>query len=596
MFTKGKKGDYVNKQELDVLMAIANGARANQRELAEQCRMSLGSVNKTIKQLQEKGYIAADLKMLDKGRQIICDGTQKKNAIILAAGYGMRMVPINMETPKGLLEIHGEPMIERQIRYLQEIGIAEIYVVVGFMKERYAYLMDRFGVRLIVNTEFSNKNNLHSLALASKHIENTYIVPCDVWCESNPFHRYELYSWYMVGEQPHEDSWVRVNRKNELVQVDDEISGNEMIGIAYVEGKIAQILAGRLQELDKNKKYNKSFWETALFDNKKMLPWAKVVSDREAVEITAYEQLREIDSSSNQLKSDAIEVIKECLAVHAEEIKQITVLKKGMTNRSFRFFCKGETYIMRIPGEGMEQLIDRKQEYDVYQRIKDQHICDDLMYINPDNGYKITKYLENARVCDPEDISDVIKCMDKLRHVHNLNLQVDHVFDVFEKINFYESLWDGKTSDFRDYLTTKENVFRLKQYIDQCDKHWVLTHIDAVPDNFLFIDTTDGQEIRLIDWEYAGMQDACLDVAMFAIYSMYDREQVEQLIDAYYVEGCTKAERLKTYCYIAAAGLLWSNWCEYKRQKGVEFGEYSLRQYQYAKEYYKLFMEEKEHA
>lgn len=52
------------------------------------------------------------------------------------------------------------------------------------------------------------------------------------------------------------------------------------------------------------------------------------------------------------------------------------------------------------------------------------------------------------------------------------------------------------------------------------------------------------------------------------------------------------ATRIKIYCYIAACGLLWSNWCEYKRNLGVEFGEYSLRQYRYAKDYYRIVQDE----
>ena len=117
----------------------------------------------------------------------------------------------------------------------------------------------------------------------------------------------------------------------------------------------------------------------------------------------------------------------------------------------------------------------------------------------------------------------------------------------------------------------------------------VLTHIDAVPDNFLFVKRDDGsEEIRLIDWEYAGMQDPHVDIAMFCIYALYDRRQVDETIAAYFPDGCSEAVRLKIYCYIAACGLLWSNWCEYKWTLGVEFGEYSLRQYRYAKEYYRI--------
>lgn len=100
------------------------------------------------------------------------------------------------------------------------------------------------------------------------------------------------------------------------------------------------------------------------------------------------------------------------------------------------------------------------------------------------------------------------------------------------------------------------------------------------------------EEIRLIDWEYAGMQDPHVDVAMFCIYSLYNKRQVDQLIAAYFTEGCSDEIRIKIYCYIAACGLLWSNWCEYKRNLGVEFGEYSLRQYRYAKDYYRIVQEE----
>jgi len=110
----------------------------------------------------------------------------------------------------------------------------------------------------------------------------------------------------------------------------------------------------------------------------------------------------------------------------------------------------------------------------------------------------------------------------------------------------------------------------LKSYIDAQPKSIQLCHIDAVPDNFLFVTGKDGsEEIKLTDWEYAGMQDPHLDVAMFIIYAMYDRDSAEKLIDLYFSDGCDKATRLKIYCYIAVSGLVWSNWCEFKRHCGV---------------------------
>ena len=120
-------------------------------------------------------------------------------------------------------------------------------------------------------------------------------------------------------------------------------------------------------------------------------------------------------------------------------------------------------------------------------------------------------------------------------------------------------------------------------------KEIVLAHIDSVPDNFLF---TKDDEVKLIDWEYAGMQDPHVDIAMFAVYSFYDKKQIDALMEMYFGGNTEDAIRIKIYCYIAVCGLLWSNWSEYKRQMGVDFGEYSVRQYRYAKEFYDVAKEE----
>lgn len=581
----------MNKQESDILNALLLEPFINQRILAEVSGHSLGVVNRSLKELIKAGYLNEAICPTAKAVSEYKNKTPKR-AIILAAGFGMRMVPINTEMPKGLLEVNGEPLIERIIKQLHEVGIQEIYVVVGFMKEKYEYLMDEYGVELVVNPDYATKNNLHSLRLAKEHLENAYIVPCDIWCDRNPFHRHELYSWYMVSDLVENESNVRVNRKMELVTVPENVGGNAMVGISYLIKEDADTVSNRIEELCKKPQYDGSFWEEALYKKDRMIVAARVVHSADVVEINTYEQLREIDSDSNQLKTDAIRLICKALCAKPEEVTDITVLKKGMTNRSFLFTCKGKKYIMRIPGEGTDQLINRRQEAAVYHAIADKSICDDIAYINPENGYKITEFLEGARVCDPTDYEDVKKCMNRLRGFHALKLKVAHEFDIFGQMEFYESLWDGTPSVYKDYEKTKANVWSLKPYIDAHAGEKILTHIDAVPDNFLFVQKNGKEEIRLIDWEYAGMQDPHVDIAMFCIYSLYNKRQVDRLIAAYFTDGCDDATRIKIYCYIAACGLLWSNWCEYKRNLGVEFGEYSLRQYRYAKDYYRIVQDE----
>ena len=576
----------MNRQESDILYALNLEPYINQRILSESCGHSLGVVNRSIKNLIKEGYLDTEIRLTDKAK-FEFQKRAPRNAVILAAGFGMRMVPINTETPKGLLEVNGEPLIERAIRQLHEAGIMEIYVVVGFMKEKYEYLIDKYGVRLVVNPEYSTKNNLYSIKLILSHLSNTYIVPCDIWCRNNPYRKNELYSWYMVSDLVDNESTVRVNRKRELVCVPQFAGGNEMIGISYLLEEQAALVRKRIEDLCKDEKNKDAFWEEALYEKDRMIVCARVLHSDDVVEINTYEQLRELDSDSKQLQSNALSEIEKTLNAAPEEIVDIRVLKKGMTNRSFLFTCKDKKYIMRIPGEGTDQLINRKEEAEVYRVISGRGICDDVVYINPENGYKITEFLEDSRVCDPLNEDDLKQCMKKLREFHALKLKVRHEFDIFGQIEFYERLWNGQASVYRDYAETKKNVLSLKKYIDGCAKEKVLTHIDAVPDNFLFT----RNEVRLIDWEYAGMQDPHVDIAMFCIYALYDRQQIERLIDIYFEGACPDNVRIKIYCYIAACGLLWSNWCEYKLQLGVEFGEYSLRQYRYAKEYYHIVQE-----
>lgn len=583
----------MNIQESDILKTIYKEPFVSQRILAESSGHSLGVVNRSLKYLTGHGYISNDMRLTSKGIEEI-EKNRPANAIILAAGVGMRMVPINAMTPKGLLAVKGEPLVERLIRQLHEVNVTDITIVVGFMKERFDHLIDKYGVKLVVNTDYADKNNLHSLALAAGGISNTYIVPCDVWAAHNPFSLTEMYSWYMVSDAADIRSDVRVNRKMELVSIPENSSGNAMIGIAYILAGDAQEIRDKIKEMASGAGHDDDFWEAALYSGGKMSLAAKVVPASDVSEIDTYEQLRKLDGDSDHLRSDALDTIAGVLSCTTKEIRDITVLKKGMTNRSFLFTLRDRKYIMRIPGEGTDRLINRRQEAEVYKAIKGYGFCDDPVYIDPVNGYKITEYLEGVRVCDAASEEDLCRCMEKLKEMHSRKLQVGHEFDIFGQILFYEKLWNGIPSAYGDYDKTKQNVFSLKGYIEEQPKDRCLTHIDAVPDNFLFYQTEGGEKLQLTDWEYSGMQDPHVDLAMFSIYSYFDKKQIDRLMDIYF--GCEPPHmiRAKIYCYVAACGLLWSNWTEYKSTLGVEFGEYGLKQYRYAKDFYAYAREEME--
>ncbi len=290
-----------------------------------------------------------------------------------------------------------------------------------------------------------------------------------------------------------------------------------------------------------------------------------------------------------QINKEFLSIAADALGIAPEGISDIVMLKKGMTNKSFKFSADGQEYIMRVPGEGTDRLINRKHEADVYKAIAGLGLCDTPVFFDAQNGFKITKYLHSVRSCDSKSFMDLVLCMEKLRDFHRLHIVVPHEFDIISQINFYEKLWKGWPSSFPDYQVTKDHALSLTSFIDEQSKDCCLTHIDAVPDNFLFYKDFDGKEkLQLTDWEYSGMQDPHVDIAMFCIYSLYSKNEIDNLIDIYFENNCSLQTRIKIYCYISQCGLLWSNWCEYKKRLGVEFGEYSKWQYRYAKEYYMI--------
>ena len=575
-----KKRDYV------VLSTVVRGHCANRREVAAQTGYSLGLVSASLKYLMQEGYLDEDYFLTPKTIEMFRRNAPRQ-AIILAAGPGRRMVPIN-STPKALMTIGGESLVERLINQLHRTGIYNIAVVVGYQKEQFQYLTGLYNVELIENPQWAKGDSLCSLACAAHLMQNCYIINGDVWCGESPFSRSEYSSWYAVRSYYDGESILRATRDMELVHA-PEGGGNAMCGIAYLCGGDAEMARENVKRLCAHPDHQNDSWESALIGpSGRLAGYANVITNMLVMPVNTYEDLRLLDSESKHLESRRMALISEVFHVSPGEITNIHALSSGMTNHLMHFFCKGKEYLMRSPGEGTQKLVSRQKEYAVYKALSGARmdITDKVIYLNPDSGYKITEFWKDARACDPENPREVAACMRHLRRFHDQRLKVDFRFDLREQLDYYEDLRQD-SMPFADYQETRRHIDRLLDRIDTYPKEDCLSHIDSVYDNFLLVRQEDGgEQVRLIDWEYAGMSDPHLDIAMFCIYAYYDKNQIDQTIDVYFDGQCPQSVREKIYCYVAAAGLLWTNWCEYKGRMGVKYGAYEMRQYQYAKEFY----------
>lgn len=595
-----------------------------QRELAKKMNISLGTANGLVKQCLDSGLIetAEDghYTLLRKGEELL-EQFRVDGALIIAAGFGSRFVPLTFETPKGLLEVFGERMIERQIKQLHEVGIHDITIVVGYLKEKFDYLIDKYDVKLLYNNEYSAKNTLTTLYHARKVLKgrNMYLLSSDNWMRENMFHTFECGAWYSAVHTDGDTSeWcLNLNKKN-LIQNVHPGGHNSwyMYGPVFMSAQWLDQYLPVLEAYYHLPGTEPFYWEHVykeLLDGtavkrladagiqqingtpvQKLEPrlfdmYANLQSSTNVYEFENLEELRLFDTRY-QTRSDnqALELVAQVFDIPESDIHDIRCLKAGMTNKSFLFQVNGKHYICRIPGPGTELLINRKEEKSVYDAVKPLNITEHIIYFNGDTGYKISEYYENARNADSASWDDMKICMNTIKLLHNSSLTVSHKFDIRERIQFYENLcFTHNGIPFEDYHEVHGWMIGLLDRLDALNRPQRLAHVDANVDNFLFL--PDGS-IRLIDWEYAGMCDPLIDISMAAIYSYYNEADVDRLIETYFDRVPSDEERLVVYSYIALGGFLWSLWAVYKSAIGEEFGEYTLIMYRYAKTYYRKIL------
>ena len=589
------------KNIFELVYLIYEGKLVTQREFADRMFLSLGKINSLLKEVVSEGYVIDDkvYTVTEKGLDLLTSH-KVDNAIIMAAGFGSRFVPMTYETPKGLLEVHGEVMVERQIKQLHEAGITDISIVVGYLKEKFEYLTDLYNVKLIYNPEYSEKNNISSLYYAKAEMKNTYILTSDIYMENNLYREYENTSFYAAEYfEEDTDEWAVTVNKDNLITTINPSGGENTWGMydpVFFTNDFSKKMVKYIDDIYDDKSCAQYYWEDVYLNNIDTLDmYIRKYPKGSILEFESLEELRNYDKSYLKFsRSEILEVIKSVFDVELSDIVRLRTLKEGMTNDSFLFEVKGKKYVFRNPGKGTENLINRQQEAHVYDVIKPLHISDDVIYLNPDKGYKITTFVPNSRTIDPNNVEEVDLALEKLRVLHGSGLKTKHRFDIEERIEFYHKICiDSNAILFKDFDDVYDHIKEVINVLKSIPREDVLCHIDSVDMNFLLANN----EITVLDWEYAGMADPLIDIAMFVAYSNKQDDEIVDLLDRYLERKHTEEELLIVQAYVSLAGFLWALWTQYKQACGEDFGTYGMEQHQYGRKYSSIVLDKvKDHA
>lgn len=577
----------MDQKQFELLYYIKENQIQSIPLMAKYLDLSQYMVSKMKKQLLDKGYI--DKKAITKDGIKALKPYKVDNAIIMAAGMSSRFVPLSLEKPKGLLTVKGEILIERQIEQLIAAGIKNIIIVLGYKKEMFYYLKDKYPfITLVINDEYNIKNNTNSLYLVRNYLKNSYICSSDDYFCENVFKDYVFTSYYSsiyVDEKTNE--WYMEKGQNEAIKkiyLSGE-NGYIMLGHVYYNNDFSKKMKFFLEANNQSHVYDSCLWEQILKEHLNEFPPMQIKEYNQNIiyEFDSLEELRTFDESYlTNSSSEIMSNIATYFKCSEKEITGFKPIKEGMTNDSFIFKVNNQFYVYRHPGIGTNEIINREHEYQSLTIAKSIGVDPTFIYMNQEKGWKISKFIDGFRMPNYQDFNDTKIVMELLRKLHSKNIQVDWSFDPYQEAFSLENKIKEKGNiHIFDYQEIKNRIISIYQKIKDDGVTPRFCHCDVYSPNLLFTD----KEPILIDWEYAGNADPGCDVAVYIMCAVYSIEDAKKLIKEYLQDTFTEALEYHYLAYVAICSFYWMTWALYREVCGKDVKEALNNWYKMAKEY-----------
>lgn len=294
----------LTKKCFDILSTIAvnNTERLSQRRLQELTGHSLGTINRNLKDLSANGLICEGAITAD-GLEAL-EPYRAKKAIFVAAGFGTRLVPITLNTPKPLIRVNGKRIIDTAIDICLAKGIREIYVVRGYLAEQFDMLLHKYPmIKFLDNPVYNETNNISSAMCARFLLPNSYVLEADILI-NNPdvIQKYHYYSNYLGISKERSEDWCFTTKDGFIDKWGiGGVNCYQEVGISYWNEADGNRLCGHLKECYDAPGGKERFWDYAAlseFKDQYKIAVRECVQE-DISEIDTFNELKQIDKSYN---------------------------------------------------------------------------------------------------------------------------------------------------------------------------------------------------------------------------------------------------------------------------------------------------------
>lgn len=565
----------ITYKEFEVAKALAQNGALDAQAIYDGARYyvfkNVDEVEGLLGSLESKGYVENGALTPSGVAEI--EPCRVENAVILAAGSEDISAKSVYNMPKGLFMKNGETLIERQIRQLREAGIDNITVVIAYKQELYFFLQDKWGVNLEINPNLKN-NNIYSLWTVRNHLGATYICNCDNYFEENPFSAYEYNSFHatVFKEDAANELVVRKNESGRILDVYSNAKSGECVyGHAYMDRAFSSRFVRFMEDEIEDFRINKLFWEEYVARHADDLSmYVHEYSPEVVFEFDEIQQIQNIEGLFLGNVSGRINgIICKVLECTEDEISDINVLEKGLSNILFTFVVRGERYIFRYPGDSTAFFIYRKNECVAQKLGALSHADDTYVYIDED-GNKISKFRENVKDIHGvyyEDVELMKRVAQKIRAFHDAGRGMEnweeYDYDpIYQTERLFKEASKMKGDLFKVFEKEWAIMRKLQRYADMDGIEHTMCHNDINLDNVLLTDDT----LDIIDWEFAGYNDPGYDFGRVIAGLEYDVDEpkILDILEAYFGRPATELEHLHWMAYTAIHNWYYVGWALYK--------------------------------